>query len=107
MYCSPVMRFCVRPGDEQEPAIRPSWSMLVYMLLVEARDIDDDHLKQIFGIVVPMGEPSSSGSGSTGQGSLNLSGALKGSCTYQKTGKEKDSTQREFDAGPKGAIRDK
>ena len=51
------MRFCLRP-DEQEPAIGPPiWSILVYMLLVETLNIDDEALRQIFGLVVPMEDP--------------------------------------------------
>ncbi|KAI0272873.1 hypothetical protein BGY98DRAFT_1179060 [Russula aff. rugulosa BPL654] len=58
MYCSPVMRFCLRPDDEQEPAIQPPiWSVVVYMLLVETLNIDDDDLRQQLGLVVPMGDP--------------------------------------------------
>ena len=58
MYCSPVMRFCLRPDDEQEPAIQPPiWSVVVYMLLVETLNIDDDDLRQQLGLVVPTGDP--------------------------------------------------
>lgn len=44
--------------DEHEPAVQlPIWSVLVYMLLVETLDIDDEALRQIFGLVVPMEDP--------------------------------------------------
>ena len=52
------MRFCLRPNDEQEPAIQPPiWSILMYILLVETLNIDDDNLRQRFGLVVPMEDP--------------------------------------------------
>jgi hypothetical protein len=58
MYCTPVMRFCLRPDDEQEPAVQPPiWSILVYMLLVETLNIDDEALRQRFGLVVPIADP--------------------------------------------------
>jgi hypothetical protein len=51
------MRFCLRPDDEQEPAVRPPiWSILVYMLLVETLNIDDEALQR-FGLVVPIADP--------------------------------------------------
>jgi hypothetical protein len=60
-----VMRFCLRLDDEQEPAVQPPiWSILVYMLLVETRGVQDEDLRQRFGLVVPMEDPSSSNSGS-------------------------------------------
>ena len=58
MFCSPVMRFFFLPDDEHEPAVRlPIWSVLMYMLLVETLDVDDEALRQIFGLVVPMEDP--------------------------------------------------
>jgi hypothetical protein len=58
MYCSPVLQFTLPPGEEQEPAIQPPiWSVIVYMLLVETLNIDDDDLRQRFGLVVPTGDP--------------------------------------------------
>ena len=55
MYCSSVMWFCLRPDDEQEPAIQPPiWSILVYILLVETFNIDDDALRQRFGLFIPL-----------------------------------------------------
>ena len=60
MYCSPVMRFCLRPDDEQESAVQlPIWSILVYMLLVETFNIDDEALMQRFGLVqvAPIKDP--------------------------------------------------
>ena len=58
MFCSPVMRFCFLPDDEHEPASRlPIWSVLVYMLLVETLEVDDETLRQIFGLVVPIEDP--------------------------------------------------
>ena len=58
MYCSPVMRFGLLPDDERKPAVKlPIWSVLVYMLLVETLNIGDEALRQIFGLVVPMGDP--------------------------------------------------
>ena len=58
MFCSPVMRFCFLPDDEHEPTVGlPIWSVLVYMLLVETLDVDDETLRQIFGLVVPMEDP--------------------------------------------------
>jgi len=65
MYCLPVMRFCLLPDNEQELSVQPPiWSILVYMLLVETREIHDEDPRQIFGLVVPMEDPSSSNSGS-------------------------------------------
>lgn len=106
MYCSPVMRFCLRPDDEQEPAVQPPiWSILVRMLLVETRGVQED-LKQRFGLVVPIEDPSSSNSGSmfrtikrgTWRG-ITVKNSLR-----RKKQKTKDSAQREFEAGPNGAI---
>jgi hypothetical protein len=58
MYCSPVMQFSLPPDEKHEPAIQPPiWSVIVYMLLVETLDIDDDDLRQRLGLVVPMGDP--------------------------------------------------
>jgi len=58
MYCSPVMQFCLRPDDEQESVVQPPiWSFLVYMLLVETLNINDDTLMQRFGLVVPIEDP--------------------------------------------------
>jgi hypothetical protein len=58
MFCSPVMRFCLRPDEEPGPTnLPPIWSILVYMLLVETLKIDDDALRQTFGLVVPMEDP--------------------------------------------------
>jgi hypothetical protein len=58
MYCSPVMRFCLWPDEEQEPAVQPPiWSILVYMLLVETLNIDDETLRQRLGLVVPIEDP--------------------------------------------------
>jgi hypothetical protein len=51
-----VMQFYVGPDDEQGPAT--IWSILLYtMLLVETLNIDDDILRQRFGIVVPIEDP--------------------------------------------------
>jgi hypothetical protein len=56
MFCSPVLQFCLRHDDEQEPSIRPPiWSTLAYMLLVETLNIDDDDLRQ--SLDVPKGDP--------------------------------------------------
>src|SRR6266849_4397298 len=58
MFCSPVMRFCLRPDEELGPTIQPPiWSILVYMLLVETLKIDDDALRERFGLVIPMEDP--------------------------------------------------
>jgi hypothetical protein len=75
MSCSPIMQFCLRPG-EQEPAPQPPiWSILVYMLLVETLNIDDEALRQRLGIVVPSRDPSSFDLGSRDE-SQSPSGAL-------------------------------
>ena len=48
------MRFCLPPADGQHPAIRPPiWSVLVYMLLVETLDFDDQIVEEGLGLVVP------------------------------------------------------
>lgn len=58
MYCSPVMRYCLLPDEEQEPAVQPPiWSVLMYMLLVETFNIDDEALRQRLGLVIPIGDP--------------------------------------------------
>ncbi|KAI0272872.1 hypothetical protein BGY98DRAFT_1099750 [Russula aff. rugulosa BPL654] len=92
MYCSPVMQFCLRPDEEQEPAIRPPiWSILVYILLVETLNIDDDNLRKRFGLVVPMEDPDlgskidtrvckSSESGRTTELQLQAAGSITVQC---------------------------
>ena len=58
MYCSPVMRYCLRADEEQESAIQPPiWSMIMYMLLVETLNINDETLRERLGLVVPIGDP--------------------------------------------------
>ena len=50
------MQFCLPPADVQNPATQvmpPIWSVLVYMLLVEALDIDDVTVEQGLSLVVP------------------------------------------------------
>ena len=63
MFCSPILPFCLRTG-EQEPFIQPIWSILVYMLLVETLEVDDETLRERLGVVVPPEILSSSISGS-------------------------------------------
>jgi len=60
MFCSPVLPFCLLPGDEQEPSLQPIWSILVYMLLVETLEVDDETLREKLGVVVPPEKLSSS-----------------------------------------------
>jgi hypothetical protein len=93
MFCSPIMQFCLRPG-EQEPAPQsPIWSILVYMLLVETLNIDDEALRQRLGIVVPSRDPSSLDLGSkTDARGSRYSGRLG-------TLKERDENQ-----SPSGAL---
>ncbi|KAI9510072.1 hypothetical protein F5148DRAFT_1374703 [Russula earlei] len=57
VYCSPITKFCLPPCDD-EGRLPPIWSMLVYMLLTEVRDIDDDTLMQRFRLDVPTEDPS-------------------------------------------------
>ena len=64
MFCSPILPFCLPIGDEQEPFIQPIWSILVYMLLVETLEVDDETLRERLGVVVPPEILSSSISGS-------------------------------------------
>jgi len=47
------MRFCLLPeGEQEDPVIIPPlWSLLVYILLVETRDIDDETLRRELGLV--------------------------------------------------------
>jgi len=48
------MRVCLPPADGQHPAIKPPiWSVLVYMLLVETLDFDDQTVEEGLGLVVP------------------------------------------------------
>ena len=50
------MQFCLPPADGQNPATQvrpPIWSVLVYMLLVETLDIDDNTVEEGLGLVVP------------------------------------------------------
>jgi len=61
MHCSPIMQFCLLPGDQREPDQQPIWSLLIYMLLAEteALGITDEDLSQRFGLVPsPVGGPS-------------------------------------------------
>ncbi|KAI9453885.1 hypothetical protein F5148DRAFT_453903 [Russula earlei] len=59
VYCSPITKFCLPPGDN-EGQLPPIWSMLVYMLLTEVRNIDDIALMRKFGLDPPPEAPSSS-----------------------------------------------
>ena len=54
-YFSPRMRFCSKLDDPQHPAsgLPPIWSMLVYMLLVETLDVDDNDLMDQLGLPAP------------------------------------------------------
>jgi len=47
------MRFCLLPeGEQEDPVIIPPlWSLLVYILLVETRNIDDETLRRELGLV--------------------------------------------------------
>ena len=60
MFCSPILPFCLPIGDEQEPSLQPIWSILVYMLLVETLEVDDETLREKLGVVVPPENLSSS-----------------------------------------------
>ncbi|KAI9510251.1 hypothetical protein F5148DRAFT_1374614 [Russula earlei] len=62
VYCSPIAKFCLPPGDD-EGQLPPIWSMLVYMLLTDVRDIDDDTLMQRFGLDLPTEDSSLSPEG--------------------------------------------
>jgi len=66
LYCSPILTFCVEPGDqqgrqaaEQSP---PLWSLVVYMLLTEHLNVGDKALRQKFDLPVPLGDPDPSSS---------------------------------------------
>ena len=54
-YVSPRMRFCFKRNEAQPAAsgLPPIWSMLVYMLLAETLDIDDDDLNHQLGLPAP------------------------------------------------------
>ncbi|KAI0253725.1 hypothetical protein BJV78DRAFT_163667 [Lactifluus subvellereus] len=73
-YCSPIMRFYLQPGDP-EPTGRappPIWSLLVYMLLTETFNINNDTLRQRLGVPVPLED-----SGGTSSLPLRHSKSLK------------------------------
>jgi hypothetical protein len=40
----------------------PLWALVVYMLLAEHLDIDDNTLRQKFGLSIPLGDPGPSSS---------------------------------------------
>ncbi|KAI9513464.1 hypothetical protein F5148DRAFT_1278832 [Russula earlei] len=58
IYCSQIMRSCIPPDDEQGP--QPFiWSLVVYMLLTELLNIDEETLKQRFALPLPWEDSSS------------------------------------------------
>jgi hypothetical protein len=48
MFCSPILCFCLRLGDEQKPFLQPPvWSILIYMLVVEETlEVSDETTSQ-------------------------------------------------------------
>ncbi|KAI9453431.1 hypothetical protein F5148DRAFT_1151967 [Russula earlei] len=62
VYCSPITQFCLPPGNAKGQ-LPPIWSMLVYMLLTEVRDIDDNTLIQRLGLSDPTEDSSLSPKG--------------------------------------------
>ena len=61
VYCLPIITSCVKPGNQQghQAAIQPP---VIYMLLSERLNPDDDSLRQKFDLSIPLGDPSSSSS---------------------------------------------
>ena len=77
MFCSPILQFFLRPGEEGPATQPPIWSILVYMLLVETLNVDNEAVTQRLGIVVPLRDPPSLDLGSkTGTEGREYLGAL-------------------------------
>ena len=56
-FAHPSFNFVFYPGEEATPQ-PPIWSVLIYMLLVERHDVDDEALRQRLGVVIPSRDPS-------------------------------------------------
>lgn len=75
MVCSPIMCFCLLPGEVQNPTEPPIWSILVYMLLTEKLKLDDKTVEKGFGLTVSVEGPSSElGSKTDGRGLTTMNG---------------------------------
>jgi len=56
------MSFCLEPNSQQEPAAQsspPLWGLLVYILLTETLNIDDEVLMEELDLPVPLEDVSS------------------------------------------------
>ena len=54
-HCSPIMRFCLGPGQQPNAQAPLLWSLLVYRLLTERFNVSDDILNPQLYIPVPSG----------------------------------------------------
>jgi len=70
MICSPIMCFCLLPGEAQNATNEPPiWGVLVYMPLTEKLELDDKTVEKGLGLTVPVEGPSSElGSKTDGRG---------------------------------------